>query len=349
MRDLFLDALLCKNNNSRPPVWLMRQAGRYMPEYQKIRKKHRLLELFRKPELATEVTLLPINSLDVDAAILFSDILVIVEALGLGLDFVEGIGPVIERPIQKIQDIENLPFIDVREKLAYVAQTIQMLRPQLDVPLIGFSGAPFTIASYMIEGKSSRDLKKTRQLAYHHEEAFLNLLQRLTNVIIDYLRMQIDAGAQALQIFDSWANYLSPKQFRSFVFPFLKEIIGSLRDTSIPIIIFCRGSSSFLQELIELNPHAISLDWSCDMQKVHALAPHNIALQGNLDPFLLYAPREIIKKDVNTLLNNMRSSKGFICNLGHGIAPDMKMDNVKYLVDCVKEYQNSSLPVVNHN
>lgn len=345
MEQLLLQALHNQNTSGRPPVWLMRQAGRYMPEYQAFRKKHRLLELFRKPELAAEVTLLPIDLIGVDAAILFSDILVIVEALGLGLDFVEGIGPVIERPIQNARDVENLPSVDVREKLDYVAQTIKLVRPQLDVPLIGFSGAPFTIASYMIEGRSSRDLKKTRQMAYHDERAFHSLLQKLTDVIIDYLHLQVNSGAQVLQIFDSWANYLSPSQFRSYVFPYLKQIVESLRKTEIPMILFCRGSASFLDQLIELNPHALSLDWSCEMIKTRAITPKNIALQGNLDPFLLYAPKEIIKKDLYALLDEMKDEPGYICNLGHGISPDMSMDKVKFLVDCVKEYRYSSLTV----
>ncbi|MFT4551756.1 MAG: uroporphyrinogen decarboxylase [Chlamydiales bacterium] len=338
MDPLFLSALHCQNDSGRPPVWLMRQAGRYMPQYQAFRKKHRLLELFRKPELAAEVTLLPVDLLGVDAAILFSDILVIVEALGLGLDFAEGMGPVIDSPIQNVRDIENLPTIDVREKLDYVAQTIKLVRPQLNIPLIGFSGAPFTIASYMIEGRSSRDLKKTRQLAYHDERAFHTLLQKLTDVIIDYLQMQVDAGAQTLQIFDSWANYLSPSQFHNFVYPYLKQIVEGLRGSNVPIILFCRGSSSFIEQLIELKPHAISLDWSCEMSKVRSITPENIALQGNLDPFLLYAPKEIIKRDLYAQLDEMRDNPGYICNLGHGISPDMSMENVKYLVDCVKEY-----------
>lgn len=341
MEQLFLKALNCQNNSGRPPVWLMRQAGRYMPEYQEFRKKHRLLELFRNPELAAEVTLLPVDMLGVDAAILFSDILVIVEALGLGLDFVEGTGPVIERPIQNFRDVENLPTVDVREKLNYVAQTIKNVRPRLDIPLIGFSGAPFTLASYMIEGRSSRDLKKTRQMAYHDETAFHSLLQKLTNVIIDYLHMQVNSGAQALQIFDSWANYLSPLQFHSFVSPYLKQIVESLRETNVPVILFCRGSSSFIKQLIELNPHAISLDWSCEMREVRSITPKTIALQGNLDPFLLYASKETIRKNLFTLLDEMKDDPGYICNLGHGISPDMSVENVKYLVDCVKEYSYS--------
>lgn len=345
MNNLLLQALHCSNHGTRPPVWLMRQAGRYMPQYRKIKERYSFLDMLHSPELAAEITLLPIHLLSCDAAILFSDILIILEALEMGLYFKENIGPIIEKPLSQEEDVYKLPSIDVKERLSYVSETIRLLIPQLQVPLIGFSGAPFTLASYMIEGKSSKDLKTTRRWMYNHPQTFHLLLQKLTNIIIEHLETQICAGVQALQIFDTWASILSPQQFTTFVFPYLKQIIEHLRPSNIPIIFFCRGSSSFLTQLATLSPHALSLDWSCEMASSRSVIPNFIALQGNIDPCLLYAPRPTIKKVLYELLDSMQNDPGYICNLGHGIGPDVNMDNVKYLVDAVKEYCPTSIPL----
>lgn len=334
MNSLLLDALQCRNTG-RAPVWLMRQAGRYMPEYRALRCKYSFLEMCHNPELIAEVTQLPIRSFGMDAAILFSDILVIPEALQVGLRFDDGIGPIIERPLHSAADVHALPKVDMREALNYVAKGITLLRTQLDVPLLGFCGAPFTLASYMIEGKSSRDLRKTKQWMLRDPASFHKLLDRLADDAIEYLHMQVDAGVQAVQIFDSWAGVLAPDYFREFSLKYLEKIVRHL-ESRVPVILFCRGSSIFAPQLAEIRPSAISLDWHCDLGTVRNALPKSIALQGNLDPDILYAPLSVIRKEVNKLLKMMQGDKGYIFNLGHGVTPEVPPEAVKELVDCVK-------------
>lgn len=336
MNTKLLDALSLKNKGS-PPVWLMRQAGRYMPEYRALRQKHSFLEMCHQPELIAEITHLPLKAFGMDAAILFSDILVIPEALGVGLRFDDGIGPVIERPIRTPADIEALPSICVEEKFSYVKKGIQLLAPTLSVPLIGFSGAPFTVASYMIEGGSSRDFRKTKQWMMRDPQGFHRLLTKITESTIGYLQMQINAGVQALQIFDSWAHVLSPSHFQEFSQHYLKKILEGLKQPAPPVILFCKGSSVFYPLLASIHPQGISLDWNGDMATVRSHCP-KVALQGNLDPDILYAPLSTVKKEVNSLLKSMHNDPGYIFNLGHGISPDMPCDAVKVLVDTVHEY-----------
>lgn len=331
---LLLQALKCRNQE-RAPVWLMRQAGRYMPEYRSLRKKHSFLEMCHHPELIAEVTMLPIRSFGMDAAILFSDILVIPEALQVGLRFDDGVGPIIEHPLNTPADVEALPAVDMREALNYVAQGIDLLRPQLDVPLLGFCGAPFTIASYMIEGKSSRDLRKTKQWMLRDPASFHQLLDRLADDAIEYLHMQVDAGVQAVQVFDSWAGVLAPGHFREFSLAYLEKIVRNL-ESRVPVILFCRGSSIYAPDLAQIKPSAISLDWHCNLGAVRNTLPKGIALQGNLDPDILYAPLPVIRREVNKLLKVMRGDQGYIFNLGHGITPDVPTEAVRELVDCVK-------------
>jgi uroporphyrinogen decarboxylase len=335
MNSLLLDALKCKNL-SRPPIWLMRQAGRYMPDYRALRNKHSFLEMVHTPELAAEVTLLPVKQIGVDAAILFSDILVIVEALGMKLHFDDGAGPRIESPLNEAKDIDQLPEPCIETSLDYVGQAIKGLLPQLKVPLIGFCGAPFTIASYMIEGKSSRDLRKTKQWMLSDPKSFHRLLHHIAKHTIQYLEMQVKAGVHAVQIFDSWANFLGHTQFREFSLAYLKMIVDSLRAKDIPIILFCKGSSVFAPQLAEIRPAAISVDWNSNLITLQHQIPSGIALQGNLDPDILYAPKEVIKKEALTLLNGMKGNPGYIFNLGHGILPDIPFENVRTLIETVK-------------
>lgn len=335
---LFTRALNCCNI-SRPPVWLMRQAGRYMPEFRKIRSKHSFLEVCHDPELAAEVTLLPIKAFNMDAAILFSDILVIPEAFDVGLRFEDQKGPVIDRPLQTPEDIYALPKIDVKRQLAFVEAAIKLLIPRLEVPLIGFCGAPFTIASYMIEGGSSRDLKKTKQWLLKDPESFHYLLQLITDYTIEYMHLQVNAGINAFQVFDSWANALGHAQFREFSLGYLQRLTQSFKPTGIPLILFCRGSSLFASQLAEICPAAISIDWSGELAKIRSEIPATIALQGNLDPDILYAPRKLLKKEINQLLKSMHGDPGYIFNLGHGIHPDISMDAVKTLVETVQNYR----------
>lgn len=333
--DLMLNALHCKNKG-RAPIWIMRQAGRYMPEYRAMRAKYSFVEMCHQPELAVQVTQLPINAFGMDAAILFSDILVIAEALGVGLRFEEKIGPIIERPLSSEKDVDALPKIDVNEKLHYVADAIKLLRLKLKVPLLGFCGAPFTVASYMIEGGSSRDLKKTKQWMLREPASFHRLLKKIADCTIAYLQMQIAAGVQAVQIFDSWAYFLGHSQFREFSLSYLKAIVDTVRPKQIPVILFCRGSSVFASQLSEVTPAGISLDWQTDITAMRKSVPANIALQGNLDPDVLYADASTIRKETQHILLGMKGDPGFIFNLGHGIHPDTPVDAVKTLVECVK-------------
>ncbi len=335
MNRLLLDALQhC--NTSRPPVWLMRQAGRYMPEYRKIRAKYSFLKMCHQPDLAAAVTRLPIQVFKMDAAILFSDILLLVEALGRGLRFEDGIGPIIERPITSIADIDQLPDRETLHSMNFVPEAIKMLIAELKVPLIGFCGAPFTVASYMIEGKSSRDLKKTKQWMLRDPESFHRLLDLIARHSIAYLKMQIKAGVHAIQIFDSWANVLAPSQFKEFSLAYLGKLVKALKSTGIPVILFCRGSSVFAPLLDELKPAGISLDWNADIAAVRTNLPSKVALQGNLDPDLLYAPRKILQQEIKKMLKSMKHDRGYIFNLGHGIAPDVSPDAVKILVETVQ-------------
>lgn len=333
--NLLIDALHCRNIN-RAPVWLMRQAGRYLPEYRDLREKHSFLEMCHNKELIAEVTKLPLKRFGMDAAILFSDILVIPEAYGLGLHFDDGIGPVFDRPLNSPKDILELPNVDMKEALKYVIDGIDLLIPDLNVPLIGFCGAPFTIASYMIEGKSSRDFRKTKQWMLRDPSSFHTLLNRLADDAICYLQMQIDAGVAAVQIFDSWAHALAFEQFKEFSLGYLEKIIKGLKGNT-PIILFCRGASVFANELSKISPHAIGIDWNADLASLRSVVNKKVALQGNLDPDLLYAPPHVLKQEVQRILRSMKNDQGFIFNLGHGIAPDVTPDAVKILVDTVIE------------
>lgn len=335
MNTLLLDALQCQNAN-RPPVWLMRQAGRFLPEYRKLRSKHSFIEMYRHPELIAEITQMPLKRFGMDAAILFSDILVIPDALGLGLRFEDKIGPIIERPIQSKVDIEKLPSPSIPDALQYVAEGIKLLLPQLKVPLIGFSGAPFTVASYMIEGGSSKDLRKTKKWMLQDPEGFHLLLNKIASLTIDYLTMQIKAGVQVLQIFDSWANFLAHRQFREFSLAYMQKILEGIQDYQIPVILYCRGSSVFAQDLMEAKPAGISLDWNIDITKIRQNIPYPYALQGNLDPDILYSSHVTIQTEVKRILMGMHGDQGYIFNLGHGILPDIPLDAVKVLVDTVQ-------------
>lgn len=292
--------------------------------------------MYRQPEIAVEITQQPIKRFGMDAAILFSDILVVPEALGLGLRFEDGVGPVIERPLMDARDIATLPKPVVEESLGYVSAAIKQLVSVLSVPLIGFCGAPFTVASYMIEGGSSKELKKTKQWMLRDPQSFHQLLKHLTQCSIDYLNLQIDAGVHALQIFDSWASVLGHAQFREFSLPYLREIRMGLKNPEIPVILFSRGSSVFFKDLAEAVPDAISFDWNIDLAKARSQLPEDIAIQGNLDPDILYGPVDVIRSETQRVLEKMKNHPGYIFNLGHGIKPDMTVEAVQTLVETVQ-------------
>jgi uroporphyrinogen decarboxylase len=334
MNTLLLDALNCRNRG-RAPVWLMRQAGRYMPQYREMRAKHSFLEMCHEPELIAEVTLQPIHAFGMDAAIVFSDILLIPEALDVGLHFDEGRGPVIDRPLNGGKDLERLPDANMQHSLSFLSDGIRLLRGQLDVPLIGFCGAPFTMASYMIEGKTSREFRKTKKWLLSDPHSFHQLLEMLTRHAIESLEMQIAAGVHAVQIFDSWANVLGYSQFRTFSLPYLQKIVDSIKPKA-PVIIYSRGSSVFAADLAAISPNAISIDWNADLSGLRPAIPSSVALQGNLDPDILFAPQGVVCKEANLLLDAMDGDPGYIFNLGHGIAPDVDADAVKALIECVQ-------------
>lgn len=328
MNTLLLDALNSRNEK-RPPIWLMRQAGRYMPQYQKIRKKYSLLEMFHDSQIMTEVTLLPIDLLDTDAAILFADILSVLDGLGLDWDFVEGKGPVIKEPVTTQTKFQK------KTDYSHTRKAISELKKSLNVPLIGFAGAPFTVASYMIEGGSSKELKKTKKWAFEDPLSFHRLLNTIVDATIEYLNVQIEEGVDCIQLFDSWAYLLNPQDFKSICLPHISRIMQSVKK-KVPFIIFARGSCYFASEMISLSPHCISCDFGGSIADVRKQIPAKIALQGNLDPALLLTNPKTIEKQAKRLLYEMQGQKGYIFNLGHGIFPETPFENVKFLVDYVK-------------
>ncbi len=325
----------------RPPVWMMRQAGRFMKEYWDIKNKYSFLEMCKTPEIAADVTMLPIDLLDVDAAILFSDILVTAEAMGGQLSFEAGVGPLFANPVKNEADIDALLVEGTEDRLKYVADAIKVIQQRLNgtKPLIGFAGAPFTVMSYLIEGGSSKDFKKTKLFIHNQPALAHKLLQKIADVTVMYLNMQIAAGVNALQLFDSWAMALCWDDYTEFSHQYNTQIISKLNRTGIPIISFCKGSSVFAPLMAEAKPDVISIDWNADLLNMKNSLPANIAVQGNLDPFVLYADKKVIKERIHKLFDRMKGTDGFIFNLGHGIMPDIPFDNVKFAIDTIKEYR----------
>lgn len=336
---LFIKAAFSRNTE-RPPVWMMRQAGRFMPEYWEIKNKYSFLEMCKTPEIAADVTMLPVNLLGIDAAILFSDILVTGEAMGGDLSFTQGVGPKFANPVRNQADVDRL-LTDVGDKLQYVADAIKVIQQRLagSIPLIGFAGAPFTVMSYLVEGGSSKDFKLTKLLIHNHPDLAHQLLAKITQVTIDYMNLQIAAGVNALQLFDSWALALSWDDYQEFSHRYNAQIIAGLNRKDLPIISFCKGSSVFAPLMAESKPDVISIDWNADLLNVKQSLPSGIAVQGNLDPHILYADKKVIKDRIIRLFERMRGEDGFIFNLGHGIMPDIPFDNVKYAVEVIKEFR----------
>ncbi|WP_379093693.1 uroporphyrinogen decarboxylase [Pedobacter sp. UC225_65] len=337
--NLFLDAAFSKSTE-RPPVWMMRQAGRFMPQYWEIKNKYSFLEMCKNPEIAADVTMLPVDLLGIDAAILFCDILVTGEAMGGDLSFTQGVGPKFANPVRTAADIDKLET-DVVDRLQYVADAIKVIQQRLDgsIPLIGFAGAPFTVMSYLVEGGSSKDFKLTKLLIHNHPELAHRLLAKIAKVTTDYLNLQIAAGVNALQLFDSWALALSWNDYQEFSHQYNQQIIAGLNRTNVPVISFCKGSSVFAPIMAEAKPDVISVDWNADLLNIKKALPAQIAVQGNLDPHILYADQPVIKKHILQLFERMRGEQGFIFNLGHGIMPDIPFDNVKYAIEVVKEFR----------
>jgi uroporphyrinogen decarboxylase len=336
MNDRFLRA--CRREPvDRTPVWFMRQAGRYMPEYRALRERHSLLELCRTPELAVEVTLQPVDALGFDAAILFSDLLIPLAPLGLPFDFQSGEGPVVEKPLRSRADVEALRRFEPREELGMVLEAIRLLRRELRVPLIGFAGAPFTLATYAIEGGSSKNLALTKGLMYGEPDTWHQLAGLLADVVSDYLRAQVEAGAQAVQVFDSWIGALDEGDYREFVLPHVRRIFEGLEGLDVPQIHFGTATGHLLAVQREAGGTVIGVDWRTPLDVGWERAGAGVAVQGNLDPTLLFAPRERLLARVDDVLRRAGGRPGHIFNLGHGILPGTPVDNVRAVVDHVHE------------
>lgn len=322
----------------RTPVWLMRQAGRYQPEYRAIREKMTFLELCHNSQLAAEVTVMAVDMLGVDAGIIFADILLPLESLNCGLHFAKGDGPVIDRPVSQAADVDALRPFDIEEKLGFVLDAIKIFiaeRPQ--VPLIGFAGAPFTLASYLIEGGSSRHFEKTKLFMYRQSSAFARLMQVLTDVTVAYLKAQAAAGADALMLFDSWVGTLGREDYQSYVLPYSKQIFDAL-GTSVPTIHFGTGTGGMLDLMAQAPSSALGVDWRMDLGRAWDLIGSDRAVQGNLDPTVLLGEQSLIEKRVVQVLQQAQGRPGHIFNLGHGIGKDTPVDNVKFLVDAVARH-----------
>ena len=321
------------------PVWLMRQAGRYMREYQAIRAKVDFLTLCKTPELATEATMLPVNLLGVDAAILFSDILIPVEAMGMEVVFTEHRGPVFPRPVRSEEQISGIVPPRIEEKTPFVFEAIRMIRKELAgrIPLIGFSGAPYTLATYMIEGETSRNFYAIKKWMYKSPESLHRLLEKTSATVIEYVRAQVRAGAEAIQIFDTWAGALSVDDYKLFSFPYVREIIAEIKKSGVPAILYVNGGGALLAQMAATGADVISLDWRTDIGDARTRFGQKVALQGNLDPCVLYADPETIRKQVRMILEKFGNGPGHIFNLGHGILPDTPFENARELIRLVHE------------
>jgi uroporphyrinogen decarboxylase len=316
----------------------MRQAGRYMEEYRKLRAQHGFLELCKKPELAAEITVTPVEKLRVDAAILFADILLVLEPMGVGLEYSKGDGPVIHRPVRSGKDVDGLKDFDVETELSFVYEAVKKICKELKnkVPLIGFAGAPFTLASYLIEGGGSRNYLHTKKLFYSAPEAWKRLMERLAEIIGEYLNCQIAAGAQAVQIFDSWAGCLTPGDYEQFVQPYTKAVIDAVAP-GVPVINFSTGTAGSLKQIRAGGGEVIGLDWRVNLDEAWATVGHDVAVQGNLDPVALFASPKEIKARVGEILRRAGGRPGHIFNLGHGVLPETPVDHVIAMVDAVHE------------
>ncbi|MFD1135531.1 uroporphyrinogen decarboxylase [Paenibacillus urinalis] len=330
------------------PVWYMRQAGRYDPEYRKVKEKYTLLEICKQPELAAEVTLMPVRKLGVDAAILYSDIMNPVASIGIDFDIVKDVGPVIHNPIRSSADVEKLRPIHVEQDLSHIMETIRILDKELTVPLITFAGAPFTIASYLIEGRPSKGYIRTKEMMYSEPAVWFQLMDKLGDMVITYVRHQIQNGGKAFQVFDSWVGALSPADFQIYVLPTITRIFDELSDLDVPKIYFPGVSSGeLLPTLSDIKANVVGLDWRVSINEGRRRLGNKFAVQGNLDPYVLTAPIEVIKKYAKSIIDEGIQQPGYIFNLGHGLFPEASIDKLKELTDYVHEYSAEALKVQN--
>ncbi len=339
-RERFLQACACKPLD-RPPIWIMRQAGRYLPEYRELKAKSSFLHMVQTPELATEVTLQPLRRFNLDAAILFSDILVIPEALGQGYHFRDEGGIAMDYRLETRAQIDALAPADaVLEKLSYVSSALGLLKKELagSKALLGFGGSPWTLATYMLEGGSSSDFARSKELFYTDRPTFDALLEKLTDALITYFKMQIEAGADAIQIFDSWGGIIAGPDYGAASLQWIKRVIAAL-PVDFPIIIYAMGTSPHLTDQAFTGARVLSIDWTSDLSVVRQTLPGNVAVQGNLDPVLMNTSPAIVQRESTRLLESMRGTQGHIFNLGHGIMPQAKLECVQTLVDTVTTWK----------
>ena len=334
----FLDACRRRATDVRP-VWFMRQAGRYLKPYRDIRSRHSILEICKKPELAAAVTLQPIEILDVDAAIIFADLLLPVEPMGLKLDYVAGEGPIIENPIAEPEDIDALSTSRT-DDLGYVGEAIHLVTRALagKVPVIGFVAAPFTLASYMIEGGPSKTFLKTKKLMFSDEIMWRRLMGKLVDVLGDFAALQVAAGARAIQVFDSWVGALSPEDYIHYVQQYSRALIERIRGAGVPVIHFGTGTAGFLRELHAAGGDVIGVDWRVNIDQAWTEIGHRSAIQGNLDPVVLFAPLQELRRKTLELLQRTGARAGHIVNLGHGILPETPLENVKAVIEIVRSF-----------
>jgi uroporphyrinogen decarboxylase len=320
------------------PVWFMRQAGRYLPEYRSVRARYSLLEIVRQPQLAAEVTLQPVYKLGVDAAILFADILLPLIPMGVELEFARGEGPLIRNPIRSAADVQKLRPLQPESDLGEVLQAVRLVRAELDgkLPLIGFAGAPFTVASYLIEGGATRDYRLTKTLMYSDPQAWHALMDKLAASLAAYLLAQVRAGAQAVQLFDSWVGALSPRDYACFIRPYSQRIFEALQPAGVPLIHFGTGTATLLDQMQQAGGSVIGLDWRIPLDQARRLLGDGVALQGNLDPVALFAPLPLLRQQVQDVLGRA-GRLGHIFNLGHGILQDTPVENVRAVVDMVHD------------
>ncbi len=341
--DLFLRACL-RQPVERTPVWMMRQAGRYLPEYRATRQRAGgFLDLCKTPELACEVTVQPVDLVGVDAAILFSDILVVPEAMGMELTFGAGEGPRFPQPVRSRADVERLPAPDPEEKLGYVMEAVRLIRRELAgrVPLIGFSGSPWTLATYMVEGGGSKNYAKVKGMMFNEPETMHLLLGKLADAVAAYLNAQIANGVQAVQIFDTWGGILTTRDYREFSLAYMQRIIEQLtrehEGRRVPVILYTKGGMGWLEAIADAGPDVVGLDWTIDIDVARARIGDRVALQGNMDPTMLYAKPERIRAEVRDILARFGRGPGHVFNLGHGITPDVPVEHAKAFVRAVKE------------
>ncbi|MBA2648668.1 MAG: uroporphyrinogen decarboxylase [Legionella sp.] len=345
-QSLFIRALR-RQPTPRTPVWIMRQAGRYLPEYKKTRQQAGdFLSLCKNPELACEVTLQPLRRFALDAAILFSDILTIPDAMGLGLSFMEGEGPCFSKPIQDVAAIRALPIPDAADSLSYVMEAARLIRREMpkELPLIGFAGSPWTLACYMVEGKSSRDFKGILKLVYTEKAAALMLLEKLAASVTNYLEEQIKAGVNALMIFDTWGGILTPQNYKDFSLHYMHQIVQTLKmkHPDMPIILFTKNGGQWLELMAKTGCDALGIDWTCDLAQARRRVGAQVALQGNLDPNVLLSSKAVIYEQVQQVITSFGPGAGHVFNLGHGITPDVPVEHVACMVDAVHELSQSN-------